>query len=289
MIVGNESSRYGIPLSFLDLREVNCSSQCGGERPGCKNCAKSNRLCSGYQRKHAFILSKDMVTGEPASSKTPSSLIHDIDSGAVFASRWRISQDKHVPTSSVSSPSQKYDIYVPPTQDIRPGKLFKVKFLDLFLENYLPSEIINRSRPEVIRDNWLLQIQSLPTLTAALENAILALSILQLGRCRRNETFVHESLSLYITSLRELRRAVLNPVTRFDEQNIAAGLALTMYEIRECPGKMIEGYNSHFSGAMKLVQMRGAHRYTSGLAHSVFQTLRRHSVSSYSFEFLYTL
>lgn len=279
MIVGNERSGYSIPLSILDLREVNRLSQCGGERPGCKNCAKSNRLCSGYQRKHAFILSKDMVTGEPASSTTPSSLISDIESGAVFASRWRISQDKLVPNSNVSSTSQTYDIYVPPTQDIRPAKVFRVKFLDLFLENYLPSEIINRSRPEVIRDNWLLQIQSLPTLTPALENAILALSISQLGRCCHNETFVHESLSLYTTSLRELRRAVLNPVTRSDEQNIAACLALTMYEVRECPGRMIEGYYSHFNGALKLVQLSGAHRYTSGLAHSVFQTLRRHCVS----------
>lgn len=81
-----EESGHVLPLSKL-LQEANRVSQCDGERPGCHNCAKSNRSCAGYQRKHAFILSKDMVTGETKSSRDLPRLIDKADSGTVLVSR----------------------------------------------------------------------------------------------------------------------------------------------------------------------------------------------------------
>jgi hypothetical protein len=269
---------------FPTPQRANRVLQCGGERPGCQNCAISTRLCTGYQRKHAFILSKDMVAGEPESSKDLPRLIDEADSGTVLVSRWRIDQDK--PSSSISKasalPIQTFNTYIPAPQDVSSRNAFREKLVSVFLDYHFPLEVIDCTRPAVKQRSWLLLVLDLPTLTPALDHAVLALCTARLGRDNDHQGLVHGSLSLYTSSLRELRRAVLDPVTRCDEQNIAACMALIMYELSECPGRMLEGYLSHYNGAMKLLQLRGADAHTSGLAHSVFQVLRMHSVSSAS-------
>jgi hypothetical protein len=267
---------------FPTLQDANRVVQCGGERPGCQNCAKTNRLCSGYQRNNAFILSRDMSAEGPNSSRDLPRLINEAGSGAILFSRWSIDQDK--PSHSVSKandlPVQAINTYLPMLRDVPPRNAFREKLVSLFMDYHLPRELIDSARQAVERRNWLLLVLELPTLTPALENAVLALCTARLGQYNNRQALVYESLSLYTSSLRELRLAVLNPTTRCDEQNIAACMALTTYEVIECPGRSNKGYISHYNGAMKLLQIRGPGAHISGLAHSVFQALRRHSVSS---------
>jgi Fungal specific transcription factor domain len=222
-----------------------------------------------------------MVTSEPESSERLPRLIEEADSGTVLVSRWRIDQDK--PSRSISNTSAyPVQIYIPSLQDISPRNALREKLMGVFINHHLPLDAIDSTRLAVKQRHWLLLVLDLPTLTPALEHAVLALCTARLGRYNDLQALIHESLSLYTSSLPELRRAFLDPVTRCNEQNIAACMALAMYEISECPGRMFEGYMSHYNGAMKLLRLRGADAHTSGLAHSLFQSLRRHSVSSAS-------
>jgi hypothetical protein len=218
----------------------------------------------------------------PNSSRDLPRLINEACSGTVLFSRWSIDQDK--PSYGVSKandlPVQAINTYFPMLRDVSPRNAFREKLVGLFMDYHLPRGLINSARQAVEQRNWLLLVLELPTLTPALENAVLALCTARLGRHNDHQPLVHESLSLYTSSLRELRLAVLNPTTRCDEQNIAACMALTTYEVIECPGRTNKGYMSHYNGAMKLLQIRGPGAHISGLAHSVFQALRRHSVSS---------
>jgi hypothetical protein len=270
------------PPHFPTLQDANRVVQCGGERPGCQNCAKTNRLCSGYQRNNAFILSRDMKAEGLSSSRDLPCLISEAGSGIVLFSRWSIDQDKpsHGVSKANNLPVQAINTYLPMLRDISPRNAFREKFASLFMDYHLPRELIDSARQAVERRNWLLLVLELPTLTPALENAVLALCTAQLGRYNGHQALVYESLSLYTSSLRELRLAVLNPTTRCEEQNIAACMALATYEVIECPGKTNKGYMSHYNGAMRLLQIRGPSAHISGLAHSVFEALRRHSVSS---------
>jgi hypothetical protein len=218
----------------------------------------------------------------PNSSRDLPRLISEAGSSAVLFSRWSIDQDK--PSHGVSKandlPVRAINTYLPMLRDVSPRNAFREKLVSLFMDYHLPRELIDSARQAVEQRNWLLLVLELPSLIPALENAVLALCTARLGRYNDHQALVYESLSLYTNSLRELRRAVLNPTTRCDEQNIAACMALITYEVLECPWRTVEGYMSHYNGAMKLVQLRGANAHTSGLAHSVFQSLRRHSVSS---------
>ena len=266
---------------FPTFQDANPIMQCGAERPGCHNCAMSNRLCTGYQRKHAFILSKDMVAGDPESSEDSPRLNGEADSGTVLVARWRIDRDNpsHPTSRAGAFPVQVFDTYIPTLQEISPQNAFREKFVSMFLDHHLPLEDLGRTRPADKQRNWLLLALELPMLTPALEHAVLALCTARLGRDKDHPALVRQSLSLYTSSLRELRRAVLDPVTRCDEQNLAACMALIMYEVSKCPGRMMGGYLSHYDGAMKLLQLRGADAHSSVLAHSLFQALRPHSVS----------
>jgi hypothetical protein len=220
----------------------------------------------------------------PNSSRDLPRPINEAGSGTVLFSRWSIDQDK--PSNGVSKandlPVQAINTYLPMPRDVSPRNAFREKLVSLFLDYHLPRELVDSARQAVEQRNWLLLVLELPTLTPALENAVLALCTVRLGRYNDHKALVYESLSLYTSSLRELRLAVLNPTTRCDEQTIAACMALTTYEVLECPGRTVEGYTSHYNGTMKLVQLRGANAHNSGLARSVFQSLRRHSVSSAS-------
>lgn len=167
---------------------------------------------------------------------------------------------------------------MPTLQVVSSRNVFRDKFLSLYLEHHLPLDTIDSAAPWLKQHTWLFHVVNLPTLTPALEHAILAVCIAQLGRGNGHQALVHESLSFYTRSLQELRRAVLDPATRTNEQNICACLAMLMYEVLECPGMAMDGYFTHYSGAMKLLQLRGAHAYSSGLAHSMLRTLRVHSI-----------
>lgn len=251
--------------------------QCGAERPSCLNCKKSHRICMGYNRKHTFILSKDVVIRDSPSVEDVTLPIGDSDSGTVLVSRWRSNQGK-------STTKSKLIVQLPPINDldlvqIPPQQIFKGQIFAQFLEQCTPKHLFSREMQAQRRRNWMLQALELPQLDPALEHAMLATCSARLGKYNNDQVMVHQSLSEYTVSLRELRRAVLNPVTQQSEQNIAACLALLMYEISECPRKLVDGYLCHYKGAMELLKMKGPTGLTSGLSHSLFQTLRIPSVS----------
>lgn len=129
------------------------------------------------------------------------------------------------------------------------------------------------------RSDWMLQVFYLPSLTPALENALLSICTARLGRQTPNQVLVHESLKLYTAGMAQIRRDILVKSKRDDEQSLAACLALLMYEVMECPAGTAEALRAHYNGSMKLLEMRGPGAHSSGLAHSTFQILRVHTVS----------
>lgn len=281
--------------------------QCDGGRPGCTNCAKSNRFCTGYQRKHAFVLSKDMEGLSLDSAETPLHLADEGDSGKVMVSRWRKDHDTPSPPTrmnlkSDSSPftpiigkSPEWVSHPPLINSVAPRYALRDQLLCAFLETHLPNELFQRHRSLSKSKNFLLQLPDIPDLSPALESSLLAVCLARLGRMNGQLDLCCGSLSLYSDSLRHLRKAIANPATQCDDQTLAACTILTMYELTECPGLNIQGYFTHINGAMRLLRLRGASGHSSGFAHSLFHSLRMHAVcplpttNTLCFSLIYTL
>lgn len=115
--------------------------------------------------------------------------------------------------------------------------------------------------------------------TKALESSSLAISAAALGRLYDDPALVRESLKLYTQGLRELQKALWNPKLVYDDEILAACLALSMYELMECPAEAWYAYASHCKGFLKLVQLRGVDAHTSGIAHELFVGLRHQGVN----------
>lgn len=199
-----------------------------------------------------------------------------------MVSRWRADQNKPcVSSSAATTLSQTMMVakamVLPQTVSSR--NAFRNKFFSLFVESGL--SVINSVHFACgDRNDWMLQVIELPSMTEALENALLAVCTARLGRHADRFALVHESLDLYAKATSELRRDIRHTSRRKDEQCLAACLALLLYETLECPAGTSDGYQAHYWGNMELLQMRGARAHTSGLAHSTFQVLRLHSVST---------
>jgi hypothetical protein len=163
-------------------------------------------------------------------------------------------------------------------QEISSRNIFRDKVFSLFVGNDMSmSKDMKLAFSE--RSNWMVESISLADLSPALENALLAAFSARLGHYANKPALRHESLKLYTTGLRELRRSLLSPSSRTDNQSAAACLALLLYEITECPGGTPHAYMAHYHGTMQLIQTQGPEAFTTGLAHSVFPILRLHSVS----------
>jgi hypothetical protein len=174
--------------------------------------------------------------------------------------------------------------------DIPVHNIFRDRIFALFAEYNLSAvDAAPVSASDAVRQSfgerggdWVVRIMSLPELTPSLEDSLLAACTARLGRQTNHYALVRESQRLYAKGLSAMRRDVCHGSTRANEQNLAACLALMLYEISECPGDSPDGYMVHYQGAMELMRMRGPAAHQSGLAHSVFQLLRLHSVSQRS-------
>jgi len=220
----------------------------------------------------------------------------DTDSGTVLVSRWKINQDAGTSAGSPAPSNLGSELILPgrPKKSSSPEAqvsdlpsvirglhtrhAFRNQLLSFFLGAFLPLDINPRIRQPIRNKIFLLHLAELNDLSPALENAVLAVCTSRLGQLNGQEHLCHASLSLYTDSLRELRRAVLDPKTRCDDHTLAACAILTMYEFAECPGKVIHGYFAHVSGAMRLMRLRGADAFKDGLRHGIFFTLRMQAV-----------
>jgi Fungal specific transcription factor domain len=163
---------------------------------------------------------------------------------------------------------------------VLPAPEYKQQLLNLFISCHIPFHMLNGSRTARGKI-WLLLLPEMPTLTVALETSILAVCTARIGRLNADQVLLQEGLRLYTRGLCELQKALWNPKLMYREETLAACMALTMYELQECPAKSGGGYVTHNAGAMKLIQLRGAGAHTEGLAHLIFLAFRLHGVGDF--------
>ncbi|KAK8026257.1 hypothetical protein PG990_004080 [Apiospora arundinis] len=216
-----------------------------------------------------------MTVGDSTQSSGQLSPQSDAGSGSVMVSRWRPNQSKpfsrRPKNGSLLSLMPANPIHLP--REVSNQHVYRSRFVSWMVETDAPlgiGEGSNAYKTFGDRYDWSLQVLSLPSLTPALENALLAMSTARLGHHAGRPMLVRESLKLYTQSVAQVRRDILNDnlAPEVSEQSLAACLSLLSYEAIECPGKTMDGYQAHYRGCLELLQKRGAGSYASGLAHN---------------------
>jgi hypothetical protein len=152
----------------------------------------------------------------------------------------------------------------------------------LYLNYTLPSELLESRPKDVVIRNWLLQLQEVVVQSPALEASITAFFTAQVGRKNNSLDLVRRSRSMYVNGLQQFQKALKNPKTRLSDETLAACMALSLYELTECPSGTQNAYMTHQKGAMVLLQLRGPDACASPLGQSLFLSLRIQTVSPFS-------
>ncbi|KAL2428893.1 hypothetical protein ABEF94_009541 [Exophiala dermatitidis] len=111
-------------------------------------------------------------------------------------------------------------------------------------------------------------------MSPALEMAAVALCVAKMGEVHNDSVLRHESLELYHRGLLQLQKALWDPEQMYDEQTLAACVALASYELSQCPNNSRHGYIIHTAGCEKLIRLRGPEAHKDGLAHQIFVQYR---------------
>lgn len=154
------------------------------------------------------------------------------------------------------------------------GASCRQQLFGLFLDCYFPMDVLEQQKP------WFAQLSELSSPTKAVEFSTMAVCSAKLGRIHDDKDLSQESLYLYAQGLKELQKALWNRNLMHSDETLAACMVLGMYELMECPGGDRHGYVSHQNGCARIIQLRGAKAYQTGLGHKIFQTFRLQNVGA---------
>ncbi|KAH8801752.1 hypothetical protein F5884DRAFT_527082 [Xylogone sp. PMI_703] len=251
---------------------------CGLERPQCSQCVKSNRVCAGYQRERVFVLNHEST--EQALKSYAQAQIQ-ILGGQLRHGPGR-GKKKNASVKTDERAAAHTRTKTPPWEPqllahLAPRAVYRQQLLNEFLCSQVPANY-RRSDPDDRMTPWFMLLADQPVLTKALECSMLAVCTSRLGRVHNDTALVNESLKLYGLGLRELQKALWDPKLMYNDETLAACMALTTYEVLECPEGTYHGLLTHHNGLERLVQLRGAEAHSSGLGHKVFIIFRTTSI-----------
>ncbi|OBT55429.1 hypothetical protein VE04_05614 [Pseudogymnoascus sp. 24MN13] len=233
---------------------------CSLDTPVCKQCIKSNRECGGYQRERLWVPNNQVkleggvalgASTPTASGTLPSRTVGKASKDTTVALVWTSTQNK-----------PHYDKVVSPTP--RLGRMvdsyqpFQQQLIGEFMHAFIPH-------------------YGTPAATAATPRGYYACRGWLLGRTHDCMELVHESRRLYCVSLRELGRA-LKDERVYQDETLAACVALGLYEVVECPAESDKGLITHSEGCMRLIEARGPDAHSGDAAHLLFLSCRYSSL-----------
>lgn len=271
-------SRY-----FFSILLSDAIAQCDQQRPVCKQCTRSKRICAGYERERVFVLVA------PASEKTHTFIRPgSSSSSSISRSPKNGSQSREVSvlshSSSSSFPPIMLDIQEPTSPFPETSAAYALlntranyhNLIQAFLSKCFPAGWASQTNR-----SWLPLLSELPTtmISDPLELSSIALAASMIGREHQDLSLINLGLKSYTQGLNQLRKALHHPILMKEDSTLAACMALNLYETIECPSKGSSGYFSHCDGLLALVQARGVERHSAGAGHRLFLGIRVPGVS----------
>lgn len=250
-------------------RKVSCSL----EKPECRTCLKSSRVCTGYQRERIFLLDQRTEGKGPKCYRKPVN-----HTAAVVTEHKRKTIPLKKQFEKTVHPIIPEEI-TPVARILTPSlrSVYREQILSDLVELSIPDSyqiIENQRASESQPGSWFAMLPSLPDMTSALETALFAISIAKLGRIKQDPGLIHESLKFYTGGLIELQKALWSPRLMYRDETVAASMALVLYEAMECPERSIAGWRNHMHGCVKLFELKGPKAFNSIFGHQVFLSFR---------------
>jgi hypothetical protein len=181
------------------------------------------------------------------------------------------------PTHTVASPF--YAVVGPRAANSLPQTISTTNLTNQQFSSHTIHHFATRTQPPTdltFFQPWITMLQSQSTL---LQASPLACCAAWFARNDRNSSMIDYSRYLYIQGLQEVSEALRVPELVLEDDTLGACLALTVFEVSECPNRNRVAYDWHRRANLNLLQMRGAYRHREGVGHELFLAARLHGVS----------
>ncbi|KAH8883172.1 hypothetical protein GQ53DRAFT_732697 [Thozetella sp. PMI_491] len=163
------------------------------------------------------------------------------------------------------------------------GSAYEAKWLGLFWDSYLPrGRQLPTSEAWCSIGVWLNAVQQLYLQDATLRQALLATSLVSIGRRDGIQWMREEGLKMYGSALVSMRKLLQTPSAARGEGALLAIRMLNIIHGGDPQNRLAQAraYMGHMGGEISLVLDRGPEAHVSGLAHRIFADARHSLVSS---------
>lgn len=217
--------RFGHPTLACSV-SADTISQCDCQKPTCRNCTRSKRVCEGYERYPVFInrtnaglqKRKPLEEAKPTSAESATA---KQPSGDLAQSELRSSAGEH--PFRFSS-----------------GDVESTIFISWYWDFLAPSRSVKSSLQGRL-SHWLYHIITISSPQSALGHSLLAIAVTRCGMTHRDPILLNQGQKLYTSSLGLLQHTLNNPELAIRDETLATVCILMLYEVwclspnRECP------------------------------------------------------
>lgn len=240
--------------------------KCDLQLPHCQRCMDSGRICEGYSRYPVFLnrtrqgLAK---RGPFEEAKRPQETVTWLASSTVSFAAPKTEQQSKIPCN------QKTIIDGMPLQPSN-AAASEAQLISTFWEHYIPQQSVQTG----CQCPWLQQALGLSDPSPALRLSLKALAMARLGWIHRDDTLVLNGRAFYGQALHEIQKDLYDERTMWQDETLATGNLLALYEFLEPTNNSISGWNSHTNGATRLMLIRGPDRHRSSFGRALLEGIR---------------
>ncbi len=188
--------------------------------PSCTRCTKAGRICEGYERYPVFLNRTAQGTDKRHRlEETKPNFLSDSVQVVVSSNDWR---------QFLAAMANLEDNRLISQLSATPA--FDSQIIALFFHRYLPAD-------KRIQDGygraWLQKAIGLQNPGEALHLSLKAISMTSLGRLFRDERLTFQGQKYYGRALQQLRKALQSEIVVWQDETLAAGFILALYEVRQ--------------------------------------------------------
>ncbi|CAD6580282.1 MAG: hypothetical protein ASARMPRED_009410 [Alectoria sarmentosa] len=223
-------------------------SLCDLQLPFCKTCLNGGRICEGYSRYPVFVnrTRQGIAKREPFEEAKPSQ--DTVSWSASYKVPFAVptfAQQKNTPSNQETVSSG---------MSLQPSNaaVCEAQLISTFWEHYIPQQSIQTG----YQCAWLQQTLGLPDPSPALRLALKALAMARLGWIHRDNTLVLNGRVFYGQALQEVQKSLYDERTMWQDETLATGNILALYEFCEPTNDSIAGWNSHTNGVTRLMMIQ---------------------------------
>ena len=202
-------------------------AQCDLQLPFCKTCLDGERMCEGYDPCLAVLIR----TRQSVAKREPFGEANLSPNTVPWPASSTLSLVESADVQQRKLPGHRKTVLDSLTLQPRDAIACEAQLISTFWEHYMPQQSLQTA----CQCAWLQKALGLPDPSPALRLSLKAVAAARLGWIHRDDTLVLHGRMLYVQALQEIQKALYDERTMWQDETLATGNILALYEVGKSP------------------------------------------------------